>query len=109
MLMGTVVQLRPPQSELSTVRGGRKPNSAFRSREYLTEAEIEALRKAARGNRNPVRDELLVVLAFRHALRVSELVALTVEQFELRAATVHISGRRTALRVFTDCRGTSCA
>jgi integrase len=90
MPMGTVVQLRPPQSELSTVRGGRKANSAFRSREYLTEAEIEALRKAARATRNPVRDELLVVLAFRHALRVSELVSLTLEQFDLKAATVHI-------------------
>jgi integrase len=89
MSMGTVVQLRPPQS-VSTVRGGRKPNGVFRSREYLTEAEIEQLRKAARKNRNPVRDELLVLLAFRHALRVSELVGLTVEQFDLRAATVHI-------------------
>jgi integrase len=90
MSMGAIVQLRPSQSVLPTVRGGRKPNSAFRSREYLTEAEIEALRKAARKNRNQVRDELLVLLAFRHALRVSELVGLTVEQFDLRAATVHI-------------------
>jgi hypothetical protein len=89
MSMGTVVQLRPSQSVLPTVRGGRKPNAAFRSREYLTEAEIEQLRKAARKNRNPVRDELLVLLAFRHALRVSELVSLTVEQFDLKAATVH--------------------
>jgi hypothetical protein len=65
MLMRTVVRLRPPQPELSTVRGGRKPNCAFRSREYLTELEIEKLRKAARKNRNPVRDELLILLAFR--------------------------------------------
>jgi len=56
----------------------------------LTEPEIEKLRKAARQNRNPVRDELLILLAFRHALRVSELVGLTVEQFDLKAATVHI-------------------
>jgi hypothetical protein len=41
------------QSELSTVRGGRKPNSAFRSREYLTEAEIEALRKGCSGDPQP--------------------------------------------------------
>jgi integrase len=90
MSMGTVVQLKPSQSELSTVRGGRRPNGAFRSREYLTEPEIEKLRKAARKNRNPVRDELLILLAFRHALRVSELVSLTVEQFDVKAATVHI-------------------
>src|SRR6266516_99897 len=90
MPMASVVQLRPSQSEKPTVRRGRKPNSAFRSREYLTEAEIEMLRKVARRSRNPVRDELLVVLALRHALRVSELVGLTVEQFDLKVATVHI-------------------
>jgi integrase len=90
MSMAPVVELRPSQPEKPTVRGGRKPNSAFRSREYLTEPEIEKLRKAARKNRNPVRDELLILLAFRHALRVSELVGLTVEQFDLKAATVHI-------------------
>jgi integrase len=90
MPMAPVVQLRSSQSEKPTVAGGRKPNAAFRSREYLTEPEIERLRKAARKNRNPVRDELLILLAFRHALRVSELVGLTVEQFDLKAATVHI-------------------
>jgi integrase len=90
MSMASVVQLKPSQSEKPTVRQGRKPNSAFRSREYLTEAEVDGLRRAARRNRNPVRDELLVVLAFRHALRVSELVGLTVEQLDLKAATVHI-------------------
>jgi integrase len=90
MPMAPVLQLRPSQSEKPTVRGGRKPNSAFRSREFLTEAEIEALRKAARRNRNPVRDELLVLLGYRHALRVSELVSLTIDQFDLKAATVHI-------------------
>jgi integrase len=57
--------------------------------EYLTEPEIEQLRKAARKSRNPVRDELLILLAFRHALRVSELVSLAVEQFDLKAASVH--------------------
>src|SRR5262249_53390563 len=51
---------------------------------------IEKLRKAARKTRKPVRDELLILLAFRHALRVSELVGLTVEQFDLKAAAVHI-------------------
>src|SRR5215468_1917524 len=90
MPMAPVLQLRPSQSEKPTVGGGRRPNAAFRSREYLTEPEIERLRKAARKNRNPVRDELLILLAFRHALRVSELVGLTVEQFDLKAATVHI-------------------
>jgi type 1 fimbriae regulatory protein FimB/type 1 fimbriae regulatory protein FimE len=43
----------------------------LRSREYLTEAEITRLRKAA-----SLRDSTMILLAYRHGLRVSELVAL---------------------------------
>jgi site-specific recombinase XerD len=46
---------------------------------------------AARKTTNPTRDSLLVLLTYRHALRVSELVDLRVDQFDLKAATVHVS------------------
>ena len=42
-------------------------------------------------NRNPVRDRLLILMAFRHALRVSELVDLRWQQISLDTATVHIT------------------
>src|SRR6185503_12424261 len=88
--MNTVVQLRPSQSEKPTVRGGRAKNADYRQREYLTEAEIEKLLTAAGESRNPVRDRLLILMAFRHALRVSELMNLRWEQIHLDTATVHI-------------------
>ena len=48
-------------------------------------------RVAAAGNsRNPTRDRLLILMAFRHALRVSELVDLRWQQIDLDTATVHI-------------------
>ena len=84
--MNSVIQLRPPQSEKPTVRGGRAKNAAYRQREYLTEAEIDKLLAAA----NPVRDRLLILMAFRHALRVSELVTLRWQQIHLDTATVDI-------------------
>jgi len=80
--MNSVIQLRPPQSEKPTVRGGRAKNAAYRQREYLTEAEIDKLLAAA----NPVRDRLLILMAFRHALRVSELVTLRWQQIHLDTA-----------------------
>jgi hypothetical protein len=104
-----LIQLRPSPSEKPTVGGGRKPNGAFRPREYLTEAEIEALRKAARKNRNPVRDELLVVLAFRHALRVSELVPSRSTNSTSRPPRYTSGGPRTARQASTGCKETSCA
>jgi type 1 fimbriae regulatory protein FimB/type 1 fimbriae regulatory protein FimE len=88
--MSTVIQLRASQSEKPTVQGGRQSNEAYRSREYLTEAEIEQLLDAAGKSRNPVRDRLLILLAYRHALRVSELVDVKVEQIDLKAATIYI-------------------
>jgi hypothetical protein len=54
--MNTVVQLRRPNDEKPTVRGGRAKNADYRQREYLTEAEIDKLMAAAGESRNPGRD-----------------------------------------------------
>src|SRR6476620_6490595 len=88
--MNTVVQLRPLQAEKPTVRGGRGRNADYRQREYLTAGEIDSLLTTAGSSRNPVRDRLLILMAYRHALRVSELVDLRWQQIDLDAAAVHI-------------------
>jgi integrase len=88
--MNAAVQLRPSKSVKPTVRGGRSKNADYRQREYLTEAEVDKLVGAAGESRNPVRDRLLILMAFRHAMRVSELVNLRWEQIHLDTATVHI-------------------
>jgi integrase len=88
--MNTVIQLRPSQSEKPTVRGGRAKNAEYRQHEYLTEPEIDKLMASAGDGRNPVRDRLLILMAFRHALRVSELVDIRWQQIHLDTATVDI-------------------
>jgi type 1 fimbriae regulatory protein FimE len=65
-------------------------NTEYRQREYLTEGEIDSLLAAAGKGRNPVRDRLLILMAFRHALRVSELVDLRWQQVHLDTAIVDI-------------------
>ena len=45
-------------------------------REYLTEREVERLMKAAADNRWGHRDATAILIAYRHGLRASELVAL---------------------------------
>jgi len=54
----------------------RKPNSKLRSREYLTVKEVERLMETARKNRRGHRDATMILLAFRHGLRPSEVCAL---------------------------------
>jgi type 1 fimbriae regulatory protein FimB/type 1 fimbriae regulatory protein FimE len=88
--MNTVVQLRPSRSEKPTVRSGRAKNADYRQREYLTEGEIDSLLATAGNSRNAVRDRLLILMAFRHALRVSELVDIRWQQINLDTATIHI-------------------
>jgi type 1 fimbriae regulatory protein FimB/type 1 fimbriae regulatory protein FimE len=88
--MSTVIQLKPSQSEKTTVKGGRSKNVDYRQREYLTEKEIDRLIAAAGESRNPGRDRLLILMAFRHALRVSELVDLRWPQVHLDSATIDV-------------------
>ena len=70
----------------------RVPNSAVRSREYLTSDEVEALMSAARKvGRHGHRDATLILQAYRHGLRVSELVALRWDQVELKRGLLHVT------------------
>ena len=73
-----------------TVIPKRPPNADLRTREYLTEAEVERLINAAKGNRWGHRDATMILVAYRHGLRASELVDLRWEQVDFRTATLHV-------------------
>ena len=60
------------------------PNAELRPREHLTEREIGKLIPAARGNRWGQRDAAMILIAFRHGLRASELCALQWSDVEFR-------------------------
>ena len=59
-------------------------------KQYLSQAELDLLFKAAKKTRYGLRDHLGVLLSYRHGLRASELVALEWDQFDLKAASVDI-------------------
>jgi len=73
----------------------RRPNADVRTREHLTPAEVEQLMAAAsRVGRHGHRDATMVLLAFRHGLRVSELVALRWDQVDLKQGLLHVHRRK---------------
>ena len=49
-----------PTTVKRTVRAGRLPNGEYRTREYLTEREVERLMKAAGNNRHGHRDATMI-------------------------------------------------
>jgi integrase len=70
-------QLRRPAPTSVNVTVGR------RSREYLTEREVERLIEAAKQNRCGHRDATAILVAYRHGLRASEIVALRWDDIDL--------------------------
>ena len=62
---------------------------------YIEPEEVELLEKAA----NCVRDRLLIRVLFRLGCRISEALALTVQDIDLQRGTVTIQHLKTSLRL----------
>jgi integrase len=88
------LHLVAPQGEKRAVAPGRGLNSDYRDREHLTETEIEKLIEAAKGNRHGQRDATMILVAYRHGLRASELCDLKWEAIDFRAAALHVNRRK---------------
>jgi len=69
----------------------RQANIDVRPREYLTPAEIDRLITAAgKLGRHGHRDQAMIMLAYRHGLRASELVTLRWEQVDFKQGLLHV-------------------
>jgi site-specific recombinase XerD len=84
------LKLVAPAAEKRTVMPRRAKNSELRTREYLTEHEVDVLLAAARQNRHGHRDATMVLVAFRHGLRASEAVDLHWDQVDFHRAVLHV-------------------
>jgi hypothetical protein len=89
-----------------TVPPRRRPNAALRSREHLTPDEVQQLISAAgKRGRYGHRDTTLIMLAYRHGLRVGEIVALRWEQVDLKAGLLHVVRLKKGLASTHPLRG----
>jgi integrase len=84
------LRLVSPAAENRTVTPKRRPNAELRPREHLTEPEVEKLIEVAKGNRWGQRDSTMLLIAFRHGLRASELCSLQWSDVEFESATLHL-------------------
>lgn len=94
---GQIVEVNFPLANApfreSLAKPPKKPrNAERRSREYLTPAEVESIIKAAEGiGRHGHRDATMILIAYRHGLRVSELVSLRWDQIDLAKGLLHVN------------------
>ena len=82
------------------------PNQDKRSREHLFPTEVTAMISAAKKvGRHPLRDSTLILMAYRHGLRVSELVALRWEQIDFVSGTIYINRLKNGVSSTHPLRG----
>ena len=90
--VAAVGKARPTPESGKVAPPRRVANRERRTREHLTPQEVDKLIKAAsRVGRHGHRDSTLILIAFRHGLRVSELVALRWDQVDLEEGLLHVS------------------
>ena len=88
--MKSRLKLVKPDAENRAVAPTRLANSKYRSREHLTPSEVEKLIEAAKTNRYGHRDATMLLVAYRHGLRASELCGLEWSQVDYNGATLHV-------------------
>ncbi|MDD9967963.1 MAG: tyrosine-type recombinase/integrase [Myxococcales bacterium] len=70
-----------------------------RDKDFLDEPEVQKLLDAAKKGRHRVRDHLLLLMMYRHGLRVSEAIALKVKDVNLRQSRLWVQRLKNGLSV----------
>src|SRR5438128_209120 len=109
--MGAVVTPKPKTAHAPSIQNRkvlpkRRTNAELRSREYLTPAEVQKLiDQAGKLGRHGLRDAALLMLAYRHGLRVSELVALRWDMIDLKQGRLHVNRLKNGIASVHPLRG----
>jgi type 1 fimbriae regulatory protein FimB/type 1 fimbriae regulatory protein FimE len=93
----THLSLVSPEGKKRAVSQGRRPNADFRKREHLTDDEVNKLMDAARTNRYGHRDATMILVAYRHGLRASEVCDLRWDDINFSGSAVHIARKKNGV------------
>jgi len=70
-----------------------------RSKDFLTSGEIVRLLASAKKGRHGVRDHLVMLMMFRHGLRVSEAITVKIEDVDLKRSCLWVRRLKNGLSV----------
>lgn len=74
-------------------------------KDFLTEAEVGRFLEAARQGRHGGRDYLMVLMTYRHGLRVSELVDLRLKDLDLDTGRLFVRRKKGSLSTHQPLEG----
>ena len=75
------------------------------AKNFLTESEMKKFLAAARKTRHGVRDHCLMLMAFRHGLRVSELIDTRLKDLDLDTARIYVRRLKGSLSTHQPIEG----
>jgi len=93
---------------LDKMMSGRKSGNTGgddSDRKHLTGREVERLIEATKGSRNEARDRCLLLLMFRHGLRVSEACRMKLDQVDTESRVLHVARLKGGLSTTQPLRG----
>jgi type 1 fimbriae regulatory protein FimB len=76
-----------------------------RRKDFLTEAEMKRFLDAARSGRHGMRDHAMMLMAYRHGLRVSELVDLRLKDLDLETGRLFVKRKKGSLSTHQPIEG----
>ena len=94
---GRIVQSRPQKGSAAATTDGHERAKDFLN--VLNAAEMDRLLEAAKKGRHGIRDHLLMLMMYRHGLRVSEVIALRRDDVDLGQARLWVRRLKNGLSV----------
>ena len=87
----------PDKNDTRTQKRKNGKHYGDSDRKHLTSREVERLIEATKGSRNEVRDRCLLLLMFRHGLRVSEACRMKLDEVDTESRVLHVARLKAGL------------